>query len=290
MKSTLCIDAGASSSKWALFVPPSSIRIGRSAHITGHIFDDVEWDRTKSAIEVIARETGHVDHLIFGVTGLDQGTEIAKKLALYCFERFKPETVEILNDMELAHSSFYNPGEGIILYAGTGAIAATRSSDGELQRVGGRGYMIADEGGGFWIGREALRHITGIWDRGSSLDESTLAAVISNNCGLTNWNLVRDYVYSGGRQAVANLAPQVAIAESLGCEVAHSIFMRAANELTKLFKLINSRFPTDKCVALGGVFSLSETILKGIRSETLLNLHHFEGDIPSQWIRNHEIR
>ena len=69
MKSTLCIDAGASSSKWALFVPPSSLRIGRSAHITGHIFDDVEWDRTKSAIEVIARETKHeVDVSILWIT------------------------------------------------------------------------------------------------------------------------------------------------------------------------------------------------------------------------------
>lgn len=288
MKSILCIDAGASSSKWAHFQHPNSLRIGKANHITGHIFSDAEWDRTKAEIESIATETGHVENVIFGVTGLDRGTQIAEKLADYCRKRFNADTVQITNDMELAHSAFFQAGEGIILYAGTGAVAVTRTTNGELVRVGGRGFMIADEGGGYWIGREAVRHITRILDMGGQMSDSILASTISENLKLADWNAVRDYVYGGGRQAVAQIAPQVAIAESKGCEHANFILLNSAAELLKLFEMLNKRYPVQKCVALGGVFALSQTIINKVEKEIAIGLEYFNSDIPSQWIRKQQ--
>jgi glucosamine kinase len=48
---------------------------------------------------------------------------------------------------------------GVALIAGTGSIAYGRTSDGREARAGGWGHLLGDEGGGYWIVREAIRHL-----------------------------------------------------------------------------------------------------------------------------------
>ena len=47
-------------------------------------------------------------------------------------------------------------GPGIVLIAGTGSICYGRNAAGQAARAGGWGYLLGDEGSGWWIGREAL--------------------------------------------------------------------------------------------------------------------------------------
>jgi hypothetical protein len=61
--------------------------------------------------------------------------------------------------MEIAYRASFAPGEGYLVYAGTGSIGAFIDADGQFHRAGGRGVVLDDGGGGFWIAREALRHI-----------------------------------------------------------------------------------------------------------------------------------
>src|SRR4030095_12707011 len=49
------------------------------------------------------------------------------------------------------------PGGGII--SGTGSISYGRHARGEAARSGGWGYVLGDEGSGYWIGRAALRAV-----------------------------------------------------------------------------------------------------------------------------------
>ncbi len=46
---------------------------------------------------------------------------------------------------------------GLLLMAGTGAIVVGQRDDGTMFRAGGWGPQFGDDGGGFWIGREAIR-------------------------------------------------------------------------------------------------------------------------------------
>jgi N-acetylglucosamine kinase-like BadF-type ATPase len=55
---------------------------------------------------------------------------------------------------------------GVLLIAGTGSIAIARKQDGDSIRVGGWGPHFGDEGGGFWIGREAIRIALRAYDAG----------------------------------------------------------------------------------------------------------------------------
>ena len=69
------------------------------------------------------------------------------------------DQVVVTSDAELFFRAVLAPGEGYLVYAGTGSIAAFVDEAGVLHRAGGRGVMLDDAGGGYWIAREALRRI-----------------------------------------------------------------------------------------------------------------------------------
>ncbi len=63
----------------------------------------------------------------------------------------------LVSDLAVAFSSATADREGYVLVAGTGAVAG-RIVDGELrERRDGWGWLLGDEGSGFWLGREAVR-------------------------------------------------------------------------------------------------------------------------------------
>lgn len=50
--------------------------------------------------------------------------------------------------------------DGVFLIAGTGSTVYGVSPDGKSYRAGGWGYLLGDEGAGYWIGNQALRAVT----------------------------------------------------------------------------------------------------------------------------------
>jgi N-acetylglucosamine kinase-like BadF-type ATPase len=66
-------------------------------------------------------------------------------------------TVAVGDDTDAALAGAFRGGPGIVLIAGTGSGAAGRDAAGRTARVGGHGFLLGDEGGGYWIGREAVR-------------------------------------------------------------------------------------------------------------------------------------
>lgn len=68
------------------------------------------------------------------------------------------DTVEIHSDIEAAFAAAPgNPADGLALVAGTGAVAVRITSRACTETAGGDGWLLGDEGSGFWIGREAVR-------------------------------------------------------------------------------------------------------------------------------------
>lgn len=59
---------------------------------------------------------------------------------------------------------------GVAVICGTGSIAVGLCDGGSVQ-AGGWGYLLGDEGSGYWIVREALRELLGRRDRSASLGE-----------------------------------------------------------------------------------------------------------------------
>ncbi|MEU3274623.1 BadF/BadG/BcrA/BcrD ATPase family protein [Saccharomonospora sp. NPDC006951] len=68
-----------------------------------------------------------------------------------------PEAPRFVSDAEAAFASATDAPDGTVLIAGTGSIAGRIRGRRMTSVVGGYGWLLGDEGSGFWIGREAIR-------------------------------------------------------------------------------------------------------------------------------------
>src|SRR5690606_40814808 len=82
--------------------------------------------------------------VVAGVTGLDTGSPQARRLEAFLRERLELDegAVTVLGDVVTAYLSAFEPGAGVLVYAGTGSVAVHVAHDGTLVRAGGHGYLI----------------------------------------------------------------------------------------------------------------------------------------------------
>jgi N-acetylglucosamine kinase-like BadF-type ATPase len=267
--SALGIDAGASSTRWMLVDRGGAVvASGQTAPISGHIFTPSAREavmRTLDALSAGVAAHGAPSHVVAGVTGLSTGTDVAHALEAAIAERFALPRVQVVvvDDMLIAFRGAFMPGEGILVYAGTGSIAYHLTAEGHVMRAGGYGYLVDDAGGGFWIGQQALRAMMRARDTGEA--ESMLHRALCAAIGATDWDGMRPFVYGGGRSAVASLVPAVVAAAAEGDAEAATILREAGRELARLARMLLRRL-WDKPVALsGGAAAASPLIFAAFR-------------------------
>lgn len=125
-------------------------------------------------------------------------------------------------------------GPGIVLIAGTGAVTMLEIADGTRLFRGGWGYLLGDEGSGYWIGMQALRAAAAAEDgRGPTtpLYERILRHFAAENIREVAMRVYADQI---GRPSVARLAPLVLACADADDAVAAEIVTRAADELAGL--------------------------------------------------------
>lgn len=100
---------------------------------------------------------GVVQAAFVGAAGAEASPAAAERLALLLAERWAAETVGVASDSLTGHAGALTGAPGVVLTAGTGAVALGVGDPPSLHRVDGWGQWLGDEGSGTWIGREALR-------------------------------------------------------------------------------------------------------------------------------------
>lgn len=146
--------------------------------------------------------------------------------------------VTVVADAVTAFAAGTAQPSGGVLIAGAGAMAARVDHEQVTARVDGNGWLVGDDGSGFWIGRQAVRAVFAALD---GRDEDTLLrdAVLSTIAQgeavpegrEERLSLLRDAVYDGPPVALAALAPLVPAAAEAGDRVAHRIVRRAVDLL-----------------------------------------------------------
>jgi N-acetylglucosamine kinase-like BadF-type ATPase len=144
------------------------------------------------------------------------------------------DLTRVTDDALIALSGATAGEPGLVVIAGTGSIAFGRNSGGRTARSGGWGYLFGDEGGGFWIARQALRAALRL-EEGWGIPTS-LRARLLDATGTRNMNdlLHRCYTAEFPRPRVASLSVLVNHAAEIGDPVAVQILDTAARELAHL--------------------------------------------------------
>ncbi len=270
----LGIDAGGSSSRWLLFIADGTVLAqGQTGPLTGHIFseNDPQLERFVGILEA-ARAVRPPNALVAGITGLHPGTVALDLFAQAVMKvlGLSPKRTVLADDMHVAFRSAFRPGEGILVYAGTGSVAYHETVTGEVVRAGGYGYLVDDAGAGFWIGQQGLRVLFRQVDATGRPSETPLAGAFYARLGSRDWSQIMPVIYAGGREFVASLAPAVGEAERAGDEVARAILEGAGAELARLVTAVQGRLPAPLPVAFaGGITRLSRVVKEGL--ETNLN-------------------
>lgn len=98
--------------------------------------------------------------------------------------------IAIETDAMIAIYGAFGNNDGAILIAGTGSVLYA-IHDGKLHRIGGWGKILGDQGSGYWIGKEALRHIVREFDIQPEPDSrSLLCKKILSETGLNPSNII----------------------------------------------------------------------------------------------------
>ena len=195
--------------------------------------------------------------ICLGIAGVDRVTD--QNVVYGIMERIGYKaTILIVNDALIALQAGIGDAPGIVVVSGTGSIAYGRNARGEAARAGGWGYVLGDEGSGYWIGRQALRAVVRHADgRGR---KTSLTPLLLGHFGLTDPTELIHRVYHEdlAPNAIAALGRYVQQAREGGDVVAGVILDQAAEELTGTAAAVMKRLDMDResfsFVLAGGMF------------------------------------
>ncbi len=265
----LGIDAGGTRTRWALVAGDGTlIGEGQVAGLSALQMASPEGRAALQTIlaslcrDALALTAGRPLRVCAGFTGFGSGPgagEAGVALQRWLAEPLAIDTdgVTLRSDIEIAYLDSFgagSPGQGgpgYLVYAGTGSIAAWLDAEGQLQRAGGRGFLLDDGGGGFWIAREAMRLI---WRREDEAPGSwrncALAQAVFDHVGGSGWDDSRQFLYGQQRGAIGRLALAVAACAELDPD-ARAILQQAGLELARLALALIARHGP-RPVALAG--------------------------------------
>jgi len=191
--------------------------------------------------------------LCAGVAGVGRENE-RRALTEALLNESLADEVHVVTDAEIALADAFGEEAGIVLIAGTGSIAHGRGPAGALERVGGWGPFLGDEGGGYWIARRALSVVTAATD-GREPDTSLVGAILTA-AELDEVESLIPWAASASVSQIASLAPVVVASAEAGDLRANALLGLAAEELVLHVRtLARSLFEDERAavqVALGG--------------------------------------
>ncbi len=202
--------------------------------------------RLTTLLETTAERAGvglrSITRTCMGLAGISAGT--VRGWAQITLERHVAGEIVLCGDEEIALEAAFRGGPGILVIAGTGSHIVGRCSDGTLVSAGGWGPVVGDEGGGYWIGMQAMRAAFQARDRGVAtplLEEAQKA-----------WNLeslgqLVAKVNHHDRADFSELTETVVQCAARGDSVAISVLERAGKELAKQVALVISKMHVVRC-------------------------------------------
>lgn len=198
--------------------------------------------------------------ICLGIAGVDRPDDAQVVRAIMRRIGYKARTI-VVNDALVALEAGAPGQPGVVVIAGTGSIAYGRNERNQAARAGGWGYVLGDEGSGYWIGRAALRAVLRAADRRGPA--TRLTGLLLDYYGVPKAQDLIHQVYHGVLRpsAIAALAKCVQSAFTDGDAVAIGILRDAADELESSAVSVASRL---EIIGTSFPFVLSGGILRAV--------------------------
>ncbi|GHD29895.1 N-acetylglucosamine kinase [Nocardiopsis kunsanensis] len=189
--------------------------------------------RVVALLRSAASSTGSegFDRVAVGLTGLPDLVDDPGELVRALRSGLPAGDVTVAADALTTHTGALGGRAGVVVAAGTGAVALGTDLRENWRRTDGWGHLLGDRGSGAWIGRQGLQHALRALDGLSDGSPELLAHSQEHFGGVGE---LEAQVYRGRVAAsslLAGFAPRVAEAAHAGDPVAQRIWWEAGTRL-----------------------------------------------------------
>ncbi|HVF88194.1 MAG TPA: BadF/BadG/BcrA/BcrD ATPase family protein [Pyrinomonadaceae bacterium] len=204
---------------------------------------------------------------IAGKSSLEEITFAAAHCAMTGSAEFKEEVIapimrarhlKVGHDAPAALAGAIAGGPGVVVIAGTGAVAYGENSRGENARAGGWGHLFGDEGSAYWIAKEGVRRAMMSEDgliKPTNMRESALTHFQKTSLGALALSVYSEEI---SRDQLATFAETMHASALAGDTAAHNIISEAGKSLAALAGVVIGKLYSDSKSApvacVGGVF------------------------------------
>ncbi len=259
----LGIDAGGSKTvAWLADARGQVVGEGRAGGANLHSAGELATEKTLFEVihQALGERTTLPEVVCVGMAGMDRPADEAVVRAILRRLGFRG-VVHAVNDALIALVAGSDEGPGVVVIAGTGAIAYGVGPDATAARAGGWGEVYGDEGSAFWVGARGLAAVVRAADRRGPA--TALTALVLRHVGVERIDGLVGQVFDRKdcRQAIAAMAGLVARAEADGDAVAGEILRAAAAELAlaaaSVVEQLGMRGERFQMVLSGGLFKMA---------------------------------
>jgi N-acetylglucosamine kinase-like BadF-type ATPase len=161
-------------------------------------------------------------------------TGTSPHLAEVCRPAVPAERMVLGHDSLIALYSVTFGAPGVVVIGGTGSVGYGRDWQGRTAKVGGWGYLMGDEGSGYWIAMQALCAATRAAD--GRAPRTAISRCLLEQLSLSSLAELHRLLYAGSlsRPDIASLSQSVCRAAQEGDRIARRILRDAGRELGRL--------------------------------------------------------
>lgn len=209
-----------------------------------------------------------IAHAFLGVPGYGESAEDKNKIDKAISEVMNVNyTVD--NDAVNGWAAGTACKPGINIVAGTGSIAYGRNKKGQIERSGGWGPTIGDDGSAYWIGLKTINEYTKQKD--GRAEKTILVDILEENYNIKYHFEIVDIVFNRiklNRTEIAKFSKVCYLAAEKGCPAAIKIFDEVAVNLYEHIKSLADKlnFEDEFIVSYtGGVFNAGKHVLEPLK-------------------------
>lgn len=211
------------------------------------------WDSINTGVTAILEQHGlainNKDYAFHAGMGL-AGTELQSAYQHFLQQPHSFSSLAVVSDAHTACLGAHASRDGAIVVVGTGVIGY-QIANGAVTKVGGFGFPHDDEGGGAWLGLEAVKlYLKSLDGRApvSGLTRAVAQAISAEEEELIAW------VNKANSTAFATLAPVVIEQQQQGEATAIALMQQAAVVVARIIKVLQAATPQPlPCALVGGV-------------------------------------
>ncbi len=218
------------------------------------------------ALNLASETLDSIQNGIFGIAGIgdsNKDTNIGVKIIDKITNR---RDFIKMNDGEPAYKLANLNEEGIVFAGGTGSVCFYLLNN-KLNRVGGWGWFIGDDGSASWIAKHALNMATKEFD---NIIEEKYLVVASEKYFHKNFrDLISEVEQKHDKTYVAGFAPYVSEMASKGNKIALDIFNSSAEYISSIVNSVSGYFSKNPRISVVGGTVLAGQFYKNLLSQKL---------------------